>query len=122
MTTQDTQTCQRGQGLMSLDPAGDQLVTEILDAEARGLPLDTYIAARAAGATHLDIFRLDAQSRWSIDELMVYVRALTAGVTTSEFECVSRNKVLTYVVARERGKSHKECSYIWHKTKSYGST
>jgi alkylhydroperoxidase/carboxymuconolactone decarboxylase family protein YurZ len=123
MTTQDTQTCQRGHS-ESKDPAGDQMVSDVLTAIEVGIDTAQCLQARSAGLTH-------DQTIWAIQQnwapwtsLDLHIRALRAGATASELrEVVNALSVSVreyhgegkaaeiYIKSREGGMTHEEFRY-----------
>jgi hypothetical protein len=105
MTTNDTQTCQRGHSESS-DPAGDQMVQDVLAATAMDLDLDAYIDARAAGVGHEMAVKFVTKfgSRPELGSLLP--KARSAGVSDEELlEVNTGHDMLRYLTARESGMS-----------------
>jgi hypothetical protein len=119
LTTIDTNMCRHGGELTSSDPAGDQMIDDLLDAIAQGIDAGSYLDARAAGITHAQAIETTRWGWRSSDPLQICARVLRAGGTFAEVRSLNtapqtgvpvnpdlRAKV--YVSCREKGMTHSE--------------
>jgi hypothetical protein len=117
MTTDDTQSCQRGHELDSSDPAGDQMLSDILSGVKDGIAVEHYTRARATGATHAEII---AAHNAGVG-IGLYGAIRQSGATHDEAQEV-RETDLTYaqyIRARRSGVTHAEALEYRNKTSKF---
>jgi hypothetical protein len=121
MTTIDTQACRRGGELSSSDPAGDQMICDVLEAIEHGIDTASYIDARSAGATHEQVVDVSTWEWPDFNPLHICTRILRCGATFEElcaFNIVASSSVeppglraLAYANALEGGLTRSEFLY-----------
>jgi hypothetical protein len=118
MTTEDTQTCRRGHSESS-DPAGDQMVSDILDAAAKRIGTDVYLDLRSSGATHAQVLEVSDWQWAGFPPLKICASAIHAGATIDELREINATsptdiditpgwRATLYAQARADGATHAE--------------